>query len=185
MSLSEAHVLMHSGTPMLDMVFTDPSSALFFNHDPNKLIVACSDHIYLLDVSTQSTQSLGSTPLGSWNWPHSIALCDDDAVLVAGNGSKPHSICGYDMKSLTRMWIHTPVSHVGSVCMLGAHVLVSVLYNPTLMLDCKTGAQIVSLKNAEWDIRVLGVVEGLCFFVCRLRCGNGLRSIVCSCDWLL
>ncbi len=74
-----------------------------------------------------------------------LALSDDDAVLVAGNGGLPFIVSGYGTTSRTRLWIRDTQCTVGAVCMLGAHVLVtlctvSVQSSPMLVLDLNTGA---------------------------------------------
>jgi hypothetical protein len=159
------YVLMHTGTLQQEMSFTHPQAAIFFNHDPNKLIVASWDGIYLIDVSTQSILSFSSTPQNVQYKSHALALSDDDAVLVAGHDWKyPISVCGYDAASLTRLWILNTASHVDAVCMHGAHVLVTVCENPMLVVDYKTGAHIATLKKVNPYIYALGVIEGLCCF---------------------
>jgi hypothetical protein len=74
-------------------------------------------------------------------------------------------MCGYDTASRTRLWIHTSVHHLGAVCMLGAHVLVTVVSNPTFVLDCKTGALISSLPKADGWICGVGMIESSCFIL--------------------
>jgi hypothetical protein len=144
------------------MLFKSPYAALFFHHSPDKLIVACKEDIFMIDVRTQFTQSFSSTTQGAY-FPHAIAISDDDAVLVAGCYNTPYSVCGYDAASRTRLWILNTVSGIGAVCMLGAHVLVTVSFCPTLVLDRNTGAQIAALPEADGWIQGLGVIEGLCF----------------------
>jgi hypothetical protein len=154
---------MHSGTLLQDVSSKDPTAALFFNQSPSKLIIACEDDILIVDVSTQSTQPIRDTPKRVSYFPRALALSDDDTLLVAGSYISPYSVCGYDTASLTRLWIHNTVDSIGAVCMLGAHVLVTVYDNPTLVLENKTGAQIAALQKADGCIYGLGVIEGLCF----------------------
>ncbi len=156
----DIYALMHTGTLMCDMPFKSPCTALFFNHSLNKLVVACKDDIFIVDMSAQSLQPFSGTPKGAYYQPHALALPDDDAVLVAGCNS-PFSVCGYDTASATRLWIHSTVFSVGAVCMLGTHVIVTVYGNPTLILDRKTGVQIATLSKADGGIFGLGVIEGL------------------------
>jgi hypothetical protein len=210
------HLSIHIGTLLRDLPFKNPYTAVFFNHNPNKLIVACKDEVSIVDVSTQSTQSFSGIPQGAYYQPNALALSDDDDFMVAGIYHSPNIVCGFDMVSLTRLWILNTIDEVGAVCMHGTHVLVTVYGNPTLVLDCKTGAHISSLPKADGWIYGLGVIEGLCFFsfltsdllqtstppctspccnisftskpslcIYRWRCGTGLLSTVCSCDWLL
>jgi hypothetical protein len=87
---------------------------------------------------------------------------------VAGNAFSRYSVCGYDTTSLARLWIYEAASSVGAVCMLGAHVLVTVAYKPTLVLDCMTGAHVRALLKANGYIYGLGVVEGLFSFISLL-----------------
>ncbi len=152
---------MHEGTLLQDMPFMGPRAALFFNHNPIKLIVACIDDIFIVDVSTQSAKPFSSTPQGALYYPHALALSDDDAVLVAGSSNSPFSVCGYDTASRTRLWIYNTASHVGVICMLGTHVLLTVYGNPTLVLDSNSGAHIAALQKADGYILGLGVIEGL------------------------
>ncbi len=155
---------MYTGTLLHDMVFRSPFSALFFNQNPNKLVVASEDNIFIVDVSTQSTEPFSGTFQGACYQPHTLALSDDDAVLVAGHcGIRPHGVCGYDSSTLTRLWIHNTVTRVGAACMLGTHALVTLAYSHPLLLDQKTGAHIVSLSKTDGDIFGLGVIEGLLF----------------------
>ncbi len=126
--------------------------------------MACSDGIFIVDVSTRSTRSLGSTPQGAYYCPHALALFDD-ALLVAGNYYSPYSVCGYDTASGTQLWIYKTVHRVGAICMLGQHVLVTVACNLTLVLDCNTGAKIAALQKADQDIFGLGVLEGPSFIL--------------------
>ncbi len=143
-----------------------PQAAIFFSHDPNKLIVACWDEIFVLDASTQSTLPFSNAPQGVYYNLHALALSDDDTLLVAGCHTRPFSVSGYDTVSRTRLWIHNAVDDVGAVCMLGAYVIVTVWGNSTLVLDHKTGAQIASLQKTEGSTYGLGVVEGsLSFFL--------------------
>ncbi len=159
-SVFDNHALMHPGTLLHDMLFTRPTAALFLNHDPNKVIMACTDGILMVDVSTRSTQPFCSTPRVAYYYPHALALSDNDVVLVAGSFK---SVCGYDTASRTRLWIHGTASHVGAVCILGAHVLLTLAYSYPLALDYKTGAQIAALQKVKGSIRGLGVIEGLLF----------------------
>jgi hypothetical protein len=154
---------MRSGTLLQDMSFTNPTAPLFFNHNPNKFIMACEDDIFIVDVNAQSTQPFIDTPQGAWYLQHALALSDDNAVLVAGSSgsSSSSSVCGYDTASSTRLWIHKTASGVPAVCMLGAHVLATVCARSTLVLDRKTGAQIATLQKAGGWIYGLGVIEGL------------------------
>jgi hypothetical protein len=153
------HTLMHAGTLLLDMAIESPTAALFFHCNPEKLIVTCGDIIFLVDASTHSTQLLSGTPKVSYNNSHALALSDDDTMLVAGC-SGMNIVYGYDTASLTLLWICNTVDDVGAVCMLGAHVLVTVYGSPTLVLDCKTGTHIAELQNTEGSINVMAVVEG-------------------------
>ncbi len=146
------------------MPVKDPCTALFLNRSPTKLIVACSDGVIIVDVSTQSTQPFSNTPQGVWYRPHALALSDDDAALVAGCGY-PYSVWGYDTASLARLWSHDTADSVGAVCMLSAHVLVTVWGNSTLVLDPKTGTSIATLMKAEGYIIGMGVIEGSCFIL--------------------
>jgi hypothetical protein len=143
------------------MDFTYPYATLFFNHDPNRLILACENGIFIVDVNTRSTQPFSSTPKSAWYCPHALALSDDDSVLVAGNSHCPYSVCGYDTVSRTRLWIHRTVSHVDAVCMLGAHFGVTVRCNPTLVLDLITGKLVATLHMNDGFIFGLGLMEGL------------------------
>ncbi len=154
---------MHTGTRLRDLTFKDPTAALFFNHSPNKLIVACVDGIFIVDVSTRSKNPFSSTQRGAWYHPHALALSDDDNVLVAGNAQNPYSVCGYDTALRTRLWIYNTANGVGAVCMHGAHVLATVLVNPTLVLDHLTGTHVAALQKADGYIYGLGVIEGLRF----------------------
>ncbi len=156
-------MLMHSGTPLQEMSFTSPQVALFFNRSPNKLIVACSDSIFVVDVSTKSKQSFSDTPQGVGYFSHALALSDDDSVLVAGNYFAPYSVCGYDTLSLARLWICDTAGSVVAVCMHSAHVLVTVYGSPFLVLNFFTGAQDAALQKTDGWIIGLGVIEGSCF----------------------
>jgi hypothetical protein len=147
------------------MSFKGPWVALFFNNDPNKLIVACSNVISVVELSTQSTQSFSNTPQEAWYRPHALALSNDDSLLVVGNWSYPFSVCWYDTASRSRLWICDTAYSVVAVCMFGAHVLVSVSKNPTLVLDLNTGDIIATLPKADGDVFGLGVIEGLCFLL--------------------
>jgi hypothetical protein len=156
---------MHAGTLLHGTRFLFPSAALFFNHNPSKLIVACKDSIFIVNVSTKSTQPFSSTPQGVWYQSQALALSYDDTLLVAGSYISPYSVCGYDTASLTRLWILETASSVGAVCMLGTRVLVTVRCNSTLVLDRNTGEQSTELQKADGWINGLGVIEGLCFIV--------------------
>ncbi len=161
-SFVDIRVFMHTGTLLQGMTFQDPRAALFFHHDSNKLIVACKDNIFIVIMSTQSTQPFSSTPQDSFYYPHALTLSNEDSVLVAGC-STTGSVCGYDTASLERLWICNTDSAVCAVCMLGAHVLVTLHRNPASLLDRDTGAYIASLQKAEGSIFGLGVIEGLRF----------------------
>ncbi len=145
------------------MAFLYPYAALFFHHSTNKLIVACGDGIFIIDVSAQSVQPFSSTPQSAYYCPHSITLADDDFVLVVGCYSSPYIVCGYNTTSRTRLWIYNTVDNVGAVCMLGDYVIVTVCENPILVLGRISGALIVALQKAEGLIFGQGVIEGLCF----------------------
>jgi hypothetical protein len=147
------------------MAFKNPCTAVFFNHNPNTFIVACGDGIFIVKVGTKSTQPFSGTPMNAFYESHTLVLSDDDDVLVAGNWNYPFSVCGYDTASLTRLWIYNTANSVGVVCMLGVHVLVTVVFNPTLVLDRTTGAQIPALQTAYGRTFGLGVIEGLCFIL--------------------
>ncbi len=154
---------MHTGSQLRDMPFKRPYTALFFNHNPNKLIVACKDGIFIVDVITQSIQPFSSIPRGASYHSQALSLSHDDAVLVAGCCSSPYSVCGYNTVSRTRLWIHNTVFDVGAVCMHSTQVLVSVCSKPTLVLDLTTGTTILELPKAEGSIFGLGVVKGVFF----------------------
>ncbi len=81
-------------------------------------------------------------------------------MLVAGSSA---SLCGYGTTSLERLWLIDTLYGVSAVCMLGSQVLVKVAFNPALVLDRNTGAQVVILQKVEGWIHGLGVIEGLCF----------------------
>jgi hypothetical protein len=147
------------------MSFECPIAAIYFNHNPNKLIVACHTDIFIVDLSTQSTQPFSSTSQGAWYRSHAFVLSYDDAMLVAGNSNYPYNVCGYDTASLARLWIHNTAHRVGAVCMLGAHVLVTVDYKPSLILECKTGKLIATLPKANGCIFGSGLIEGSCFIL--------------------
>jgi hypothetical protein len=151
---------MQLGTLLQDMPFEYPKVVLFPNRDPKTFIVACDDGIFIVDVRTQSKQPFSNTPQGTLYYPHALALSEDDTVLVAGNWNYPYSVSGYDTASLDRLWIYNAASSVGAVCMLGAHVLVTVCGSPTLVLDLNTGALITALQKADGAILGLGVIEG-------------------------
>ena len=170
--------MIHIGTLLQEVAFSRPWTAIFFSCSPNKLIVACSDDIFVVDVSTQSTQPFGGTPHDAYYCPHALALSKDDAVLVAGNYFRPYVVCGYDTASLARLWTYNTVSHVGAVCMLGAHVLVTVAYNPTLVLDLKSGTCMGALQKASGWIFGLGVIEGLCFISFQPLIASDLHTSV-------
>ncbi len=151
------------------MVFTEPTAAIFFNcslfnHSPTKLIVACFHDIFIVDMSTQSTQPFSSTLQDAFYRSHALALSDDDALLVAGS-YLTDTVCGYDTASRIRLWIHNPANSVDAVCILGAHVLVTVFCSQTLVLNCKTGELMARLQKTDACIYGLGVIEGLCFIL--------------------
>jgi hypothetical protein len=171
------YFLMQSGTLLQDMPFKYPFTALFFHHNPNILIVACKDGIFIVNVRTLSIQPFTSTLQGALFYPHAISLSDDDAVLVAGCIST-QSVCGYDTASLKRLWIHNAVSHVGAVCKHHGQVLVSVHGNPTLLMDLNTGAHIAELHKADSYIFGLGVIEGLWFILSRHQIISELHTSV-------
>jgi hypothetical protein len=150
---------MYTGTLLQDIPFKNPITAVFFNLSPTKLIVACSDDIFMVDVSTQSTEPFSNKPQNACYRPNALALSEDDAVLVAGCANTS-SVCGFDTALRTRLWIYEAASAVGAVCMLGACVLVTVAYRPILVLDRDKGTQIASLFDAEGRIHGLGVIEG-------------------------
>jgi hypothetical protein len=158
---TDTHELIHKGTLLRSTAFSSPCTALFFNSSPAKLIVACYNDMFIVDMSTQSTQPFISTPQGAHYCPHALALSDDDAVLVAGSSKIPFSVCGYDTASRTRLWISNTANSVGAVCMLGARVLVTVHFNPTLVLDRNKGKEIAALQKADGCIYGLGVTEGM------------------------
>ncbi len=148
------------------MTFTRPEVALFFHHDSNKLIVACEDGIFIVDAGAQFTQPFSRAPKGAWYYPHALALSNDDAVLVAGSHSLgSFSVCGYSTESLMRLWILYTTDQIGAVGMLGAHVLVTVRCNPTLVLECNTGTHVSSLQKAARYIFGLSVIEGFRFIL--------------------
>ena len=157
--------MMHTGTLLHDMPFKNPSVVVFFHHDPNTLIVACRDGIFLVDVITQSVQPFSDTPKGALYWPHAASVGDSDNVVVIGNPHTPYSVCAYDMASRKRLWIFNAADSVGAVCVHHAQVLVSVFGNPTLVLDLNTGTQIAESQKADGYIFGLGVIEGVCIFV--------------------
>jgi WD40 repeat protein len=160
------HRLMHTGTLLHIMVFTTPHVALFFNQSPNNLVVACRDGVFICYLSTQSILPFSDTPPESTYEPHALAFSVDDTVLVAGcENDKISNACGYDTATRTRLWIYNTIESVGAVCMLGAHVLVTVFNEPTLVLVLMTG-----IKKAEMQAHGghfgLGMIEGLlCFFL--------------------
>ncbi len=175
--------LTHTGTTLQEIIFKSPYNALFFNHSPNKLIVACSDKIFIVDASTQSTKPFSDTPQRTFYCPHALALSDDDTVFVAGCNST-FGVFGYDAVSCTKLCIHNTIHHVGALCMLGAHVLVTVYNSPMLVLDSKTGLLITTLHMVDGYIFGLGVIEGCCLIFlyvissqtstppCTLPCSN-------------
>ncbi len=169
-------MLTHSGARLLDLEFANPISALFFNHDPSKLIVACIDGIFFVAVCTHSIQPFSNTPLNSWYCPHAIALTDDDTVMVVGINT--FLVCGFDTMSLERLWIYKAASSVGAVCMIGTRVLVTVKCNSTLIMDQKTGAHVALLPKAEGHIFGMGVIEGLCFILSYLSPFSDLHTSV-------
>jgi hypothetical protein len=152
---------MHSGTLLRDEALTRPTAVLFFNLSPDKLIVACKDNVFIVDMTKLSTQPFKSTPQDAYYSQHALALSEDDVVLVAGNYSWPNSVCGYNTASLERLWIQDTANEVGAVCMLGAHVLVTVLRSPTMVLDRNTGAHTAALQKVDGCIFGLGVIECL------------------------
>ncbi len=154
---------MHTGTLLHDMAFSLPYVAIFFNHNPNTMIVACEDGVYLVDVITQTTLPFRDTPQGAIYQPHSVSLSDNDGVVVVGNYWSPYSVCGYNTASRTRMWNFKTADSVGAVCTHHAQVLVSVCGNPTLVLDLNNGTKIAEMNKAEGYIFGLGVIEGVCF----------------------
>ncbi len=154
---------MHTGTLLHDMAFSLPYVARFFNLNPNTMIVACRDGVYLVDVITQTTLPFSDTPQGVGYYPHSVSHSDNDDVVVVGNyRNYPHSVCGYDTASRTRMWIINTASYVGAVCTHHAQVLVSVCGSPTLVLDLNNGTKIAEMNKAEGYILGLGVIECVC-----------------------
>ena len=155
-------VMMHTGTLLHDMPFKFPSAAIFFNHSPNFLIVAFYDGIVLVDVSTRSIQPFSDTPKNAYYQPHAISLAEEGDVVVVGCHSTL-SVCAYDIASRKRKWIYNTANSVGAVCVHHAQLLVSVAYNPTLVLDLITGTQIAEMHNADGWIYGLGVIGGLCF----------------------
>ncbi len=155
------HVLMHTGTLLLDMPFKNPHAACFFNHNPNALTVACYDGIFLVDVIKQSVQSFSDTPHGAYYNPHAVSVADKDDVVVVGSYDTLSSVCGYDTASRARKWILNTADSVGAVCTHHAQVLVSVACNPTLVLDLYSGTQIAEMRKAEGRIYGLGVIEGV------------------------
>ncbi len=157
-------LFMLSGTLRHDMHFEIPYAALFFNHSPSILIVACENDIFIVDARTQSTRQFSKTPKDTIYYPHGLALSDDDTVLVAGC-DYPYSVCAYDTATLERLWIFNTACEVGAVCMLGAHVVATVYMNPTLVLDLNTGVRIAALQKAEGWIFGLGVIEGICLIL--------------------
>ncbi len=176
-SVVDVHILIHSGTLLQDMVFKKPYAAFFFNHSPTKLIVACHGDIFIADVSTLSTQPFSSIPQSSYYSPHALALSKDDAVLMAGCVITK-SVCGYDTASRARLWIHNTANSVRAVCMLGARLLVTVSFNPTLVLDIKSGSHIASLQKADGDIFGLGVIDSLFFILSFLPHPSDLHTSV-------
>jgi hypothetical protein len=159
---------MRTGTLQQDMAFDQPTAALFFNHSPGKLIVACCEGIFIVDVSTQSVQPLKRVPTVEYNHPENLVLSDDDAVLVVvGEFTVASSkLCGYDTASRRRLWMNDIAGEVLAVCMLGQHVLANIWKsNLTLVLDSFTGDQIAVLQTTERNILGLGVIEGLCFIL--------------------
>ncbi len=154
---------MHTGTLLHDMAFAITYVALFFHHNPNTMIVACWNGVYLVDVITQTTLPFSDTPQGAWYYPHSVSLSDNDGVVVVGNNKAPYSVCGYGTASRARMWIINAAAGVCAVCTHHAQVLVSVYKNPTLVLDLNNGTKIAEMNKAEGAIFGLGVIEGVCF----------------------
>ncbi len=160
---------MLTGTLRQDMAFERPAAALFFNHSPGKLIVACHAGIFIVDVSTQSVQPLKRVPTVEYDRPETLVLSDDDAVLVVVGEFTTVATCklrGYDTTSYRRLWINEMAGEVLAVCMLGQHVLANIWKsNLTLVLDNFTGDQIAVLQTTERNILGLGVIEGLCFIL--------------------
>ncbi len=161
-----ASTLMPTGTLQQEMHFNDPCAVHFFNCSTNKLIVACSEVIFVVDVSTKSKLPFSiTTHIAHYRRPRALTLSGDDAVLVVGNNSgyDCNVVCGYDTASRTRLWIRSTVPKVGAVCMLGKNVLATLHGRSTLVLDYINGTHIVSLPKAEGYVLGLGVIEGLCF----------------------
>jgi hypothetical protein len=163
----DMHKLMHTGTLLQDMSFKCPTAVLFLNQSPVFVIVACRDDIFIVDLSTHSTHPFSGTPNDSFYHPHALSLFDDDSVLLACSNNEYGEcrVSGYDTASRTRLWIHDTVHQVGTVCLLGTHVLLPVYDSSTLVLQCKSGAHIVSLKESVGFIYGLGVIEGSCFIL--------------------
>jgi WD40 repeat protein len=149
--------LIHTGTLMQEMPFEKGRCAIFFNHSSNKLIVACKEDIFLVDVRTKSVLSFGNTPPEASYEPYALALSGDDAVLAVGAA---HSVRGLATLSHTQLWIHNTAGRVGAVCMLGAHVLVTLYYSSTLLLDINTGIEVSVSQKPDKNIFALGVIEG-------------------------
>ena len=158
------------------MKFETPTAALFFNHSPTKLIVACLKNIFIVDVNTKHRRPLDGTPPYVLYQPHALALIADDSVLVAGKGNyryhgrgkrglESYTVRGFDMVSGTLSWTHNPLNCVGAVCMLGSYVLVAVHCKPTLVLDCYTGTEVSVLHKTGDCISGMGAIEGLCFVI--------------------
>ncbi len=62
--------------------------------------------------------------------------------------------------------------------MLGAHVLVTVASNPTLVLNYHTGGDISTVQKADGSMYGLGVFESLCFFLsCLLKISDLHTSV--------
>ena len=156
---------MHTGTQLHDMPFKNPWTVVFFNRNPNTLIVACSDGIFLVDVITQSVQPFSDTAQDAYYQPHTASVGDNDNVVVVGNYYPSYSVCAYDTASRKRLWILNAAESVGAVCVHHAQVLVSVYCNPTLVLDLNNGKKIAALQKADGWIFGLGVIEGVCFIV--------------------
>jgi WD40 repeat protein len=153
--------LMHTGTLLQTMEFNSPKAALFFNHSPSKLIVACRNDIYIVDVTTLSILSFSDTPQDSSYNPHALALSVGDTVLVAGcSNHRLVYIHGYDTVSRSQLWLYDAAYHLGAVCMLGAHVLVTIGRGLTWELDLKTGDHVATLRTSNGHIFRIGVIEG-------------------------
>jgi hypothetical protein len=156
------YILIFTGALLQDIEFTRPSAALFFNRDPNKLIMSCKDDIFIVNVSTRHLQPFSCTPKGAYYYPHALALSDDDSVLAAGSYWNPNTASGYDTASLTRLWISDAASDVCAVCLFDVCLLVTVYGKPTLVLDLKSGSLSAPLTKMDGASFAIGVIEG-CF----------------------